>query len=163
MQIRIIFTDYVILYCININKRNKGIVINRDARLASYKEEGIEKAGLQKGVVMCTKSQLDNISQQMTQSYRAVYGDNIVAIYLYGSYAREDYNSESDIDITAIVKGDRMELQHKLKQIWDISADIGLENDVIVSPAVIPFDEYEKYKQILPYYMNIRKEGKRIG
>ncbi len=112
---------------------------------------------------MCTKVQLDNISQQIAQSYRFVYGNDIVAIYLYGSYAREDYDNESDIDITAIVKGNRMDLQNKLKQVWNMSADIGLENDIIVSPTVIPFDEYEMYKQTLPYYINIWKEGKRIG
>ena len=56
-----------------------------------------------------------------------------------------------------------MDLQEKLKQIWDVSADIGLENDVVVSPTVIPYAEYEAYKEILPYYMNIQKEGKRIG
>lgn len=112
---------------------------------------------------MCTKIQLDNISRQVVQSYRSVYGDNIVAIYLYGSYAREDYDNESDIDIAAIVKGNRLDLQNQLKRVWDISADIGLENDVVVSPAVIPFDEYEEYKQTLPYYANIWKEGKQIG
>lgn len=112
---------------------------------------------------MCTKVQLDNISQQIAQSYHSVYGNDIVAIYLYGSYAREDYDNESDIDITAIVKGNRMDLQNKLKQVWNMSADIGLENDIIVSLTVIPFDEYEMYKQTLPYYINIRKEGKQIG
>lgn len=112
---------------------------------------------------MCTKVQLDNISQQIAQTYRSVYGSDIVAIYLYGSYAREDYDNESDIDITAIVKGNRMDLQNKLKQVWNMSADIGLENDIIVSPTVIPFDEYEMYKQTLPYYNNIWKEGKQIG
>ena len=54
-------------------------------------------------------------------------------------------------------------MQKQLKQMWGISADIGLENDVVVSPTVIPFDEYEEYKQTLPYYMNIWKEGKQIG
>lgn len=112
---------------------------------------------------MCTKKQLDNIYQQVAMFYRSVYGDDIVAIFLYGSYARGNYDEESDIDIVAIVKGERFELQNKLKLIWDKSADVGIENDVVVSPAVIPFDEYEEYKEILPYYMNIRKEGKRIG
>ena len=112
---------------------------------------------------MCTRSQLESISQQMVQSYRSVYGDNIIAVYLYGSYARSDYINESDIDITAIVKGNRPDLQRQLKQVWDMSADIGLENDVVVSPTVIPYDEYEEYKEILPYYMNIQREGKRIG
>ncbi|MDE7447132.1 MAG: nucleotidyltransferase domain-containing protein [Lachnospiraceae bacterium] len=112
---------------------------------------------------MCTKIQIDNISQQISQSYRSVYGDNIVAIYLYGSYARGNYDEESDVDIAAIIRGNRIDLQRKLKQIWDVSADIGLKNDVIVSPTVIPFDEYVEYKHTLPYYMNIQKEGKRIG
>lgn len=112
---------------------------------------------------MCTENQVNNISKQISQSYRSVYGDSIVAIYLYGSYARGNYTDESDIDITAIVKGNRTDLQEKLKLVWDISADIGLENDVVVSPTVIPYAEYEEYKEILPYYMNIQKEGKRIG
>lgn len=76
---------------------------------------------------MCTKIQIDNISQQISQSYRSVYGDNIVAIYLYGSYARGNYDEESDVDIAAIIRGNRIELQRKLKQIWDVSADIGLK------------------------------------
>ncbi len=112
---------------------------------------------------MCTENQVNNISKQVLQLYRSVYGDSIVAIYLYGSYAKGNYTDESDIDITAIVRGDRADLQEKLKQVWDISADIGLENDIVISPTVIPYAEYEEYKEILPYYMNIRKEGKRIG
>ena len=107
--------------------------------------------------------QLNAVTDEIVKCYRSVFGETIVDIFLYGSYARGDYDDESDIDITAIVKGDRLELQNKLKKIWNISADIGLENDIIVSPTVIPFDEYEEYKRTLPYYINIWKEGKRIG
>lgn len=91
------------------------------------------------------------------------FADNFFNFNLYGSYARGNYTKESDIDITAIVRGNRIDLQEKLKLVWDISADIGLENDVIISPTVIPYEEYEKYKEILPYYMNIQKEGMQIG
>ncbi len=115
------------------------------------------------GDYMCTMAQLDNIYKQMTECYRSVYGIDLKEIFLYGSYARDDFNEDSDIDIAAIVKGNRVDLQEKLKKVWDISADIGLENDVVVSPIVIPFDEFEEYKDKLPYYMNILKEGKRIG
>lgn len=112
---------------------------------------------------MCSVAQLDNITKEMVECYNNCYGKNIVGIFLYGSYARGDFDSESDIDITAVVKGDRVDLQNKLKAIWDYSADVGMEHDVIISPTVIPYDEFEKYKETLPYYMNIAKEGKRIG
>ena len=34
---------------------------------------------------------------------------------------------------------------------------------VIVSPMVIPYDEFLRYRKVLPYYRNIVEEGKRIG
>ncbi len=112
---------------------------------------------------MYMTGQIDIISKQIKECYKSVYGDDIVEVILYGSYARGDYTPESDIDIVAIVKGDRLTLQKKLKMVWDMSAEIGLENDVIVSPMVIPQDEFLKYNKILPYYRNIIQEGKIIG
>lgn len=112
---------------------------------------------------MLIEQKIETISKQMVDCYRSIYGNDIVAIILYGSYARGDFDSESDIDITAIVKGQRIPLQNKLKRVWDISTDIGLENDIVVSPTVIPYDEFQAYKDSLPYYMNIWKEGKKIG
>ena len=112
---------------------------------------------------MCTRAQLKDITSQRVDVYRNIYGDDIVEILLYGSYARNEETDQSDVDIVAIVKGNRLDLQKKLKIVWDISADIGLENDVVVSPTVVPFDEFEKYREILPYYMNIEKEGIKVG
>ena len=83
--------------------------------------------------------------------------------FFYGFYARGDNDAYSDIDIVVVVKGNRIELQQKLKKVWDISADIGLENDVMVSLTVLLYDEFEEYKELLPYYRNILMEGKRIG
>ena len=112
---------------------------------------------------MCTEAQLSRITKAMVECYRLVYGDDIVEIVLYGSYARGDYAEDSDIDIAAVVHGSREELQEKLKAVWDVSAELGLENDIIVSPTVIPYEEFMKYKQTLPYYRNIAEEGQKIG
>lgn len=112
---------------------------------------------------MCTQNQLDIITKKMIECYHSIYGNDIVGIFLYGSYARGDYDNESDIDITAVVKGKRIELQKKLKHIWNVSVDVGMNHDVIVSPTVIPYEEFEKYKEILPYYRNIVKGGIKIG
>ena len=58
-------------------------------------------------------------------------------ILLYGSYARGDYDENSDVDIAAIVKGNREELQEKLKHICELSQELELEYETILSPVVI--------------------------
>lgn len=112
---------------------------------------------------MCTKSQLQNISDCIAREYIKAYGANIADIYLFGSYARNEETEQSDIDYAAIVHGERADLQEKLKIVWNAAADIGLKYDIVVSPTVIPYDEFQRYKDILPYYRNISIEGKHIG
>ena len=105
---------------------------------------------------------VNDIALTMKKGYEQVYGDNIIDIYLYGSYARGDYDGESDIDFAAVVKGERLDLQRKLKAMWDIAADLGMERDVVISPTVITYSEFIKYKYELLYYRNIIREGLKI-
>lgn len=106
---------------------------------------------------------INDILIEISRTYKQVYGDRIKRILLYGSYARGDYNADSDIDIAAIVDGDRTSLQKMLEDVWDVSSDMELEYGIIISPTVIPADEFEQYKEILPYYRNIVMEGREIA
>ena len=108
---------------------------------------------------LCTKNELNSILQKLTQIYRSVYGENLVQVILYGSYARGDYHTDSDVDVVAIVHGDRKTLQHQLKKVWDSSCELELEYDTILSPTVIPYEEFKQYQTDLPYYRNISQEG----
>lgn len=112
---------------------------------------------------MCTEIQFNKIIKEMVDCYRVVYGKDIVEIVLYGSYARGDFSEDSDIDLVALVYGSRLDLQNKLKDVRNVSAELSLDNDIIISPMVIPYDEFMRYKQTLPYYRNIAEEGKKIG
>lgn len=108
---------------------------------------------------MCTKIELNTILSKVYDIYHAVYGKDIFKILLYGSYARGDYTEDSDIDIVAIVHGERANIQEKLKDIWDVSSDLELEYEIIISPTVIPYDEFIQHRNDLPYYKNIANEG----
>lgn len=112
---------------------------------------------------MCDKTQINKITSQMVKAYRDIYGQSIKNIVMYGSFARGDFDDESDIDFAAIVEGERQELQKKLEEVWDKASDIGLEYDAVVSPVVIPYEEFLEYKDKLPYYRNIDKEGIIVG
>lgn len=110
----------------------------------------------------CADCKLEAVIRDMVAVYREVFGGRIEQILLYGSYARGDADGDSDIDIAAIVRGDRQELQKKLKKVWDVSSSLELKYGVIISPTVIPYDEYMAYKEDLPYYRNISEEGIRV-
>ena len=53
-------------------------------------------------------------------------------------------------------------MQRKLREVWVLSSDLELEYETILSPTVIPYEEFEKYRNDIPYYRNIEKEGIRI-
>ena len=108
---------------------------------------------------MCTKTELNQILNRLAKLYRATYGEQLVKVILYGSYARGDNTVDSDVDVVALVHGDRAALQEQLKAIWDVSSDMELEYGIILSPTVIPYEEFVAYVNDLPYYRNIAQEG----
>ncbi|MBQ6900796.1 MAG: nucleotidyltransferase domain-containing protein [Firmicutes bacterium] len=108
---------------------------------------------------MCSQNELNILMTKIAEIYRQVYGENIFKILLYGSYARGTQDAESDVDVVAIVRGNRADLQKKLREVWTLSSDLELEYETVLSPTVIPFDEYEEYREVLPYYRNIDREG----
>ena len=111
---------------------------------------------------MCTRNELNILLKRVSEVYKSVYGEALVRVILYGSYARGDFSEDSDVDIVALVHGNREKLQKQLKIVWDQTYDLGLDYDVVLSPAVIPYEEFERYQEELPYYRNISTEGVNI-
>lgn len=86
-----------------------------------------------------------------------IFLDNIKAIILYGSVARNEGTPESDIDI-AIIIGNDMDDDTREKFIqW--SADLDLRYDRVFSIIDIQEDNIRKWGKILPFYQNVQKEG----
>ncbi|MBR4151606.1 MAG: nucleotidyltransferase domain-containing protein [Selenomonadaceae bacterium] len=106
---------------------------------------------------------MEEICRRVVAAYRKAYGDDIEAIYLYGSYARGDFDEDSDIDFAAIVKGDLSDSYKKREQILSCTLRMDLEFDVITSPMIISSEIFEEYKNEVGYYGNIFKEGIRLA
>lgn len=85
-----------------------------------------------------------------------LFPDNITAIILYGSVARNEATPESDVDIAIIIKKE-MDDDIKNKFInW--VADLDLRYDRIFS--IIDIEEnLKKWGKVLPFYQNVQKEG----
>jgi predicted nucleotidyltransferase len=108
---------------------------------------------------MCEKMTLNQILSLTSDELKRIYGKSLIQIILYGSYARNDYDDSSDIDVAILVDQPRTELQKSIYQLSDFSSDIGLEFDILLSLSPIPYSEFLKYKDDLPYYQNIDREG----
>ena len=108
---------------------------------------------------MCTKVQLDNISRQIVQSYHSVYGSDIVAIYLYGSYARGDYTESSDIDMMILTTLRDEDISEVSYQLYDLAFDYQMEHGVDISVIIKNEEQFNYWLGALPFYDNVKREG----
>ena len=104
---------------------------------------------------------INDIIQKFIKQVNKLLGNRIKKVILYGSYARGDFNNNSDIDImilTDLTDDEIVEYRHK---IYDIAFDIEFDNkfDVTLSPLVKNIDKFNYWLQALPFYMNVQKEG----
>ena len=84
-------------------------------------------------------------------------GSHVVSIILYGSVARGDNTSESDIDIAIITD---IEINHAdMKRLCSRTSAIDLKYDCFLSLVDIAVERFNNWKRTLPFYQNILNEG----
>ncbi len=86
-------------------------------------------------------------------------GDSVSKIILYGSYAREDYREDSDIDIMILTSLSESEIRKIENEVYDIAYDYGLEYSVTISINIKNEEHFNYWLGALPYYDNIKREG----
>ncbi len=90
-----------------------------------------------------------------------IFGDSLKAVILFGSYARGTEDAESDVDIAVILDGTNTDMNSFEQSLSDITAEFTLENQCLWLFSLIPIrlSVYVKWKDTLPFYKNIEKEG----
>ena len=112
---------------------------------------------------MCNQNQAIVILGEVYSACSPIFGNAIKDAYLYGSYARGDYHDESDIDILLTVDLDPAAISALRNHVGIISSDLSLKYDVTVSVTVKPFDQFQQYADVLPFYKNVLGEGIRYA
>lgn len=108
------------------------------------------------------EEKIKNIAFEINQELIKLFGGKIERIILYGSYARGDFNLESDVDIMILLNCDQKEITQRRKEISRIASRVGLKNDIMVSLLARNSDDYENNIKYQPFYQNIEKEGLNI-
>jgi len=101
-------------------------------------------------------TRIKKLMKELKDGLAEIYGDKLKAVYLYGSYAREDYRQGSDVDMMILLKNYR-DYWKEYHRSSDYVSDISLKYDVTVSYILIKEIQWQKADK--PVLRNIRREG----
>ena len=94
--------------------------------------------------------------EKLKSGLKQMYGEQFKETYLFGSYARGDYDSDSDIDVL-IVLSDFEKYGAELKRTSELIGNLSLDFGTTVSVVFSREKEWQTNK--LPLWMNIHAEG----
>ena len=93
---------------------------------------------------------------ELKKGLARLYGKRLKAVYLFGSYARGDYDEASDLDVM-IVLDDYQSYWQELERSGELTSELSLEYGVSISRVVMKQRQWQD--DDTPLLRNIRAEG----
>lgn len=107
-----------------------------------------------------TESELKQILDELIQNSIPIFDKKLKRVILFGSYARGDYDEESDIDVMFLIDDDAKTLSSKYrKAVRRIIADIDWKYEVLLCSLLQNEQDFYAAVNSIPFYHNVEKEG----
>lgn len=101
------------------------------------------------------------IVHQIANEYKAnlqnLYGNELVELILFGSYARGDFGKESDVDFAVVLRKPTVRPAEEILKTSPISVHLELKYGMMLS--TLPVSIEKKQTSMQGVYQDIRKEG----
>ena len=91
-----------------------------------------------------------------------LFGDKLRQLILFGSYARNEQDNDSDIDIMILAEESEEELRKNRPLVADIIGELSMKHEKLISLTQVPYMRYREYLDVLPFYRNVHDEGVEI-
>jgi predicted nucleotidyltransferase len=101
-------------------------------------------------------SKVRQVLAELHTRLKGLHGDRLVRLVLFGSQARGDARPDSDIDIMLVLK-DPVSHEVESDRVVPITAELSLENDVVISTIYMSAERYARERSSL--LLNVREEG----
>ncbi|MBI3090491.1 MAG: nucleotidyltransferase domain-containing protein [Candidatus Tectomicrobia bacterium] len=85
-----------------------------------------------------------------------LFGNQLVSVTLYGSFARGEGREDSDIDILCVLRSP-FDYGDAIRKSSELTAELSLAHDVVLSRVFV--SEEDMKTSNLPFFRNIRREG----
>ncbi|MCK4339287.1 MAG: nucleotidyltransferase domain-containing protein [Candidatus Cloacimonetes bacterium] len=97
------------------------------------------------------------IIENFSNDTKRLLQDNLIAEYLFGSFARNKETEFSDIDILIIVKHFDYKIRRKISA---LSSDYSLTQSIYISPIIKDLQIWKKNKEYNTlFYQEIQRDG----
>ena len=97
------------------------------------------------------------IAVDFKQEMQTLYGSRLERVVLFGSYARNEFRDDSDIDFMVVLRDESISRLDEINRFLNIQSAVSLKHNITVS--VLPVS-YKKYMHsALPVYHFARIEG----
>lgn len=103
-----------------------------------------------------------NIHSLLTEyltEIQKIYGTHLKSVILYGSYARGDYTSDSDVDIMILVDLNDEEMNQYSDALSELGFKYNIEHDIWMMPVVKNIEHFRHWVIAYPFYQNVQREG----
>ncbi|OGO29987.1 MAG: hypothetical protein A2Z16_01655 [Chloroflexi bacterium RBG_16_54_18] len=99
---------------------------------------------------------LSIILDELRAKVSDLFGEQLESVILYGSHARGDARTDSDIDILIILLYD-FDYFQMVNKVSYLTSEISLKYGVVISSAFITKEEFDQLRT--PFLINIKQEG----
>lgn len=113
--------------------------------------------------VFMKSNRVKKISAFIAQKSRDIFKDKLNGLILFGSYARGDFNSGSDIDFILLVDIPQEDHAQYRRRVNELASSLSLEYDITVSIKLKDSNTFYRYKESVPFYANVINEGVSIS
>lgn len=88
-----------------------------------------------------------------------IYGKHLKKVILYGSYARGDFTSDSDIDIMILLDLSDIDIKGFRHCLSEVTYNFNMEYDIDIKPIAKNEEHFRKWISVYPFYSNVEREG----
>jgi len=97
------------------------------------------------------------LAREFVEGIRALYGERLDKVILFGSYARGEEQEESDVDFLVVLNDEKINAFAEISRMSGISAELGLKYNFWISTVPISINRLLHGEVSLA--INVRKEG----
>ena len=105
------------------------------------------------------KEELNSLLLPFISKLHDLLGNHLNDVILYGSYARNEAEEGSDIDLMVLVDLSDEEIIKFRSKVYDCAGDVFVKENIMLSPVIQNKTLFKNSLDSLPFYQNIINDG----